>query len=131
LLGIGPKADGTLPAEAEKKMAEIGQWLQQNGKAIYNTRTAGEYKDGSVYFTQSKDGQTLYALACTNGDQVVPASVEWSGNVPAKGTKMKLLQDGTTVKWKAEGNKVKVFIPLSLQKKNMRLPALAFAYYAG
>jgi alpha-L-fucosidase len=128
LLGIGPKADGTLPAEAEKRMMEIGQWLQHNGKAIYNTRTAGEYKDGSVYFTQSKDGQTLYALACINGDQVVPASIEWSGNIPVKGIKMKLLQDGTTVKWRTEGNKVKVFIPLSLQKKNIKLPALAFAF---
>ncbi len=84
------------------------------------------YQDKDIYFTQSKDGRTLYALACINEAQGVPASVEWSGNVPAKGTKMKLLQDGTTVKWKAAGNKVTVWVPPSWQ--NAKLPALAFAF---
>lgn len=128
LLGIGPKADGRLPVEAEKKILEIGQWLQQNGEAIYNTRTAEIYKDSSVYFTKSKDSRLLYALVGIEEGKDIPAVVEWSGNLPRQGTKMKLLQDGSTVKWKSEAGKVKVYLPALLQKKYIKSPALVFVF---
>ena len=37
LLDIGPKPDGTIPAEQEKILLEIGDWLKVNGEAIYGT----------------------------------------------------------------------------------------------
>ncbi|MEO9662330.1 MAG: alpha-L-fucosidase [Maribacter dokdonensis] len=37
LLNIGPKADGTIPADQQKILFEIGDWLKVNGDAIYNT----------------------------------------------------------------------------------------------
>jgi alpha-L-fucosidase len=128
LLGVGPKPDGTLPDEVIERLAEIGEWLKINGESIYNTRATVQYKDGNVYFIQSKDMATMYALACMDESKPIPAVIEWSGNVPAKGTKMKLLQTGTSVKWAADGNKVKVSVPAVLQKSNLKIAALAFSF---
>ncbi len=128
LLGIGPKPDGTLQEEEITRLKEIGNWMTVNGSAIYNTRTTGKYVDGNIYFTQSKDSTTLYALARLPDGQPVPAQLEWSGNLPRKGSKIKLLQTGANVKWVLDGEKVKVFVPASLLKTKSNLPALAFSF---
>lgn len=51
---------------------------------------------------------TRYAIAFLPEGEAVPIMVEWSGNTPKKGSKMKLLQNGKVVKWEKEGNKVKL-----------------------
>jgi alpha-L-fucosidase len=128
LLGIGPKADGTLPVEATERLAAIGQWMKVNGEAIYNTRTVANYQQGNTWFVRSKDSATFYALTCIKEGETFPAVVEWKGNLPKKGTKMKLLQSGQTVKWVIEGDAVKVTLPAALLKTKTYYPALAFAY---
>jgi alpha-L-fucosidase len=129
LLGVGPKPDGTLPDEAVQRLAEIGKWLEVNGDAIYNTRATEHYQDGNTYFTQGKKG-ARYAIACLPDGEAIPTAVEWTGNTPKKGSKMKLLQNGKTVKWVKEGGKVKVFMPESLSKTKEAYPALAFSFTA-
>jgi alpha-L-fucosidase len=37
LLNIGPKGDGSVPAESVEAMAAIGSWMKGNGEAIYAT----------------------------------------------------------------------------------------------
>ena len=129
LLGVGPKPDGTLPAEAVTRLTEIGKWMDANGAAIYNTRSAEKYQDGTTFFTQGKKG-TRYAIACLAENQPAPTTVEWTGNAPKKGSKMTLLQDGKAVKWERKGDKVSVALPKSLSKTAGAYPALAFAFVA-
>ncbi|PRY11682.1 alpha-L-fucosidase [Pontibacter ummariensis] len=129
LLGVGPKPDGTLPEEVVERLADIGEWLEANGEAIYSTRATAHYQDGSTFFTQGKN-KLRYAIACLPEGEAVPTTLEWSGNMPKRGSKMKLLHNGKTVKWVKEGEKVRVYLPKSLSKEKGAYPALAFAFTA-
>ncbi|MBN1765166.1 MAG: alpha-L-fucosidase [Sedimentisphaerales bacterium] len=85
LLNISPKADGTIPEDQRKVLLELGDWLNQNGEAIYSTRpwiTYGEgptkepeggfsehekflnlkYSAKDIRYTCSKDGKAVYAI---------------------------------------------------------------------
>ncbi|WAJ72374.1 alpha-L-fucosidase [Catenovulum adriaticum] len=78
LLNIGPKADGSIPAEAAVPVKKIGKWLAKNGEAVYATRPwqifgegptvpsekmhgdQVEYTAKDIRFTRSKDNKNLY-----------------------------------------------------------------------
>jgi alpha-L-fucosidase len=87
LLNISPMADGTIPADQQNVLRELGQWMKINGEAIYATRpwqTFGEgptmepeggfsdhskflkleYSGKDIRYTQSKDGKSVYAITC-------------------------------------------------------------------
>lgn len=128
LLGIGPKPDGTLQEEEIKKLNEIGAWLSKNGKAIYGTRGTANYHDGNTWFTQSKDGKTLYAMLPVAEDGNWPVTIGWNGNIPVKGTTMKWLETGEKLSWSVKDNKVTVQLPKSLLSKKISVPALALEF---
>ena len=128
LLGVGPRADGTLPDEVVLRLQEIGKWMDKNGAAIYNTRTTKYYHDGNTFFTASRTGDLLYALTCLEEGEDFPSTVSWTGNLPAKGSRMRLMATGKNVSWKTEGNRVVVSLPASLRKEMSTAPALAFSF---
>ncbi|MHC4116604.1 MAG: alpha-L-fucosidase [Planctomycetota bacterium] len=68
LLNIGPKGDGSIPAESIESMKIIGKWMDTNGEAIHETKASpfekpswGRYtsKPGKIYahvFDRPKSG---------------------------------------------------------------------------
>ncbi|HVT09183.1 MAG TPA: alpha-L-fucosidase, partial [Polyangia bacterium] len=80
LLNVCPTADGTIPAEQQNILAELGKFLKQMGTAIYETRAWQVYGEGptkmggcsicapaagtaqDVRYTASKDGDAVYAI---------------------------------------------------------------------
>ncbi|MDL2299964.1 alpha-L-fucosidase [Bacteroides sp. OttesenSCG-928-E20] len=111
LLGVGPKPDGTLPEEVIERLDEIGQWMSKNGKAIYGTRITEVYNDGNTWFTQSKDGKTIFAIVCLNEGEPLPTKVVWKGNEPRKGSSVKYVPTGKNVKWKKTADGIEVTLP--------------------
>ncbi len=127
LLGVGPKPDGLFPDEATERLHEIGLWMNKNKEAIYNTRITKNYKEGNSWFTQNYKEEKRYAMVCLKDGDTLPVYLTWKMNVPKKGSKIKLLQTGETIKWVMEGDAVKVFMPASiLNRKN--LTAVSFSF---
>lgn len=123
LLGIGPDAKGVFEDKVADTMAEIGRWLDVNGEAIYGAGVLEHYNDGLVWFTSSEDGKKVYAIQTVDdATGEIPASVNWSGNLPSG--KMKLLQTGKKVGYKIEGNRVTVKLPSGVNRKE----PLVFVY---
>ncbi len=98
LLDIGPRADGTIPAEDVNVLKELGAWNQRNGEAIFNTNAG--IPQGHFYgpTTLSKDGSVLYLFL--QGDI--------SGNVTIKGLlndikNITVLGPGTSINHKVVG----------------------------
>lgn len=130
LLGVGPRPDGTFPDVAVSRMEEIGTWMKTNGKAIYGTRITADYHNGNTWFTQSKDGLMKNAVYCFTKDVTPLSTIEWTGNIPVKGTKMILLNINKPVKWEVNGDNVKVHLPESVKNNPVVYGALAFTYPA-
>jgi len=112
LLNVGPMADGTIPALQLERLLGLGQWLDVNGDAIFDTRPwqVAEGKTDSdidVRFTQK--GDTLYAtLLDTPPTQFIINDLRAS-----EGTTIQLLGQGP-VAWRQreEGIFVELTAPL-------------------
>ena len=121
LLGVGPTPTGIIEQRAAERLHEVGEWLRVNGKAVYNTRITPNYHSGNTWFTANKDGETLYAIYALPEGEKLPATIEWTGNLP-KG-RMTLLAGNKRVSYKCQGDKVIVTLP-----KNLKDEPIAFQF---
>lgn len=64
LLNIGPTPEGTIPAPSVERLMAMGDWLDINGEAIYETeRLKSDYMQGeSIRFTKKKGEATYYGI---------------------------------------------------------------------
>ena len=58
LLNIGPKADGSIPAESVQILSAVGQWMDKNGRSVYITDICQPNRSRNGSFTRR--GNTLY-----------------------------------------------------------------------
>lgn len=128
LLGVGPDARGRIPDTVTSRLQEVGRWLDKNGEAIYGTRPVAAFKWEHTYFTQKKDSSAVYAITTLDAGQPVPATIEWQGPEPVKGSSVILLQTGTRLSWKKEGGKIKVTLPASVQRSCAGQPAVVVKF---
>lgn len=131
LLGVGPKPDGTLPAEVISKLDEIGSWLNKNGNAIYDTRTLEHYSENNIFFTKNKNSNTCYALATLKEGETFPAKISWTINIPHKKSKMICLANGREMKWSLKDNTVSVEIPEDMRPVKNKINVLVFSFKKG
>jgi alpha-L-fucosidase len=62
LLDIGPKANGEIPTEEEDRLREMGLWMSVNSDCIYGVRPWVITNEGDIWFTKTKDEDTLYVI---------------------------------------------------------------------
>lgn len=119
VLGVGPTPQGLIQPEAVTRLNAIGEWLKQNGKAIYNTVTTPIYNDGQVWFTADKDGKTRYAIYLLDEGKHLPRIISWNQNVP-KGN-VRLLSTGKKLKTKTVNGRTEVTLPRGLKQQSVAL----------
>jgi len=119
VLGLGPCADGTLEEGVLSRLRDIGDWLRRNGEAIYATRPLAQFQSGDVWFTQSKDGRTAFALYALPDGERLPAQLSWKAPVPAG--KITLLNTGKRLSFKTVGDSVVVSLPANLPQEPLAL----------
>ncbi|HFK5569137.1 TPA: alpha-L-fucosidase [Elizabethkingia meningoseptica] len=91
LIDIGPKADGSIPAEQVKILENLGRWTKKYSEAIYTTRQGlpfANYRGKSalskdrkklfLYLEEAKDFTKIYGLT------TAPASARIIGDTSAK-----------------------------------------------
>lgn len=103
LLNIGPTSDGRIPVIMQQRLSDIGDWLDINGEAIYETtqwKKAPKTEEG-IYFT--KKGKDVYII-CT----------EWKSNIklPLNGKKVSLLGSDVAVSFKNTKKGMTINAPL-------------------
>lgn len=107
LLNVGPAADGTLHPIFVDRLLGIGQWLQVNDKAIYETRpwsVAQHDKNASVYYTRRKN--TVYAIM-----------TEWHSTLhlmapkPSSSTKVQMLGVKGALPWTTWSTGMVISVP--------------------
>lgn len=138
LLNVGPTADGRIPVIQQQRLLEIGEWLDQNGEAIYGSRAyqqTRQWSQGVVpkletgehmvkydvldFIDHQKQGEArIEAFFTRKGDDLFAILPRWQGNEfilkqmrVADGTKVSLLGEAGTLRWKAKGGGIAVQMP--------------------
>ena len=125
LLNVGPTAEGFIPEASVERLAEMGDWMEVNGEAIYGSRLWDHYEDGeSVRYTH------------TGGDFVYAVSLGWPGQElvlnrvePAPDSEIHLLGYPEPLRWTFEaGSGLTITLPGELQDEAARPCDYAFAF---
>ncbi|MDQ8195629.1 alpha-L-fucosidase [Coraliomargarita sp. SDUM461004] len=62
LINVGPDPLGVIPFEQDRRFRELALWMFINGESIHNVRPCEIIGDDGIYYTQSKDGSSVYAF---------------------------------------------------------------------
>lgn len=114
LLGIGPDGKGEFEPELIKNLAQVGQWLEVNGEAIYETNPVEPFSEGKVAYT-AKDDHSIYAIYMPEaGEKELPAHVMVRTSLPGK-LEVTLLASKQNLSYQRFDNILMVSIPKKLR----------------
>jgi len=126
LLGVGPDKTGNLAPEVYQRLHEIGQWIKTNGAAIYETRPIPPYQSGNWCFTQSKNGDTVYAIYLINDQELLPNTLTMPSEIALQSNLVELLGQNEPLKAFSENQQWNISLPQDLINELSQLPALVF-----
>jgi alpha-L-fucosidase len=124
LLNVGPTAEGLIPSASVERLAEMGEWMDINGEAIYGSRLWEHYDDGeSVRYTNA--GGHIYAV-----------SLGWPGRQlnlhhvrPQASSEIQLLGYGRPLSWSFDdADGLTITLPEELQDESSRPCKYAYSF---
>lgn len=129
LLNIAPSPEGEWDEGAYKLLGEIGDWMHVNGEAIYGTRSMAPYKFENICVTSKPDGTVYLIYLMEEAQKEVPSEISFSGLVPKKGSKVKILGTSKNIKMKSKGDLIHLSVPDELKERLSESPAIVFKLY--
>ena len=105
LLNVGPTAEGIIPAESQKILRTMGNWLDKNGEAIYGTSHTPFFNTGITWKCTVKPGKLYFHILVWPG-----TSLEIEG-LESEVSSAKFLADGASVRFSQNGNVLKFELP--------------------
>ncbi len=137
LLDIGPDEHGKIPPIMQERLLQIGEWMNINGEAIYNTtrwKTASQWSEGrrdytdrggdvmlkltvnpdpgfavkEVFYTYNEKTNTLYAIFPRYPDN---RKITLNNIELPKGTNVTFLSTHEKVIWAIDGNDTQIALP--------------------
>lgn len=113
VLNIGPRPDGKLPQNTIPIIREVGEWLQENGYAIYGTRPAAPYRDQNIAYTSKQD--EIYAIYLPQDQHnTLPNHLVFTVFVPVSS----VLFRGESLPFTCDGTNLTVHVPDNVPTSN-------------
>lgn len=114
LLNVGPHPDGTISEKQRETLLGIGQWLKENGEAIYGMRPRkvyGEEASPAIRFTSN--GDILYAivLGVPQGAVTVASLGRASKWIDKPVARVRLMGSEQRLGWTQESDALVVRVP--------------------
>lgn len=110
LLNVGPTAEGLIPEESVERLADMGDWMDINGEAIYQTdRLQNHFSEGeSIRYTKKKGEPVYYGISL----EELGETVQFSYLEPDEGSEVTLLGYDGLLDWEFdEENGLTIQIP--------------------
>ena len=107
LLNIGPTPDGSVPEEAVEPLLKVGEWLKENGEAVYGKMIKGggwghaKFGGNGVTWASAKEGHVYLWNVIWPKDGTM--AIGGYMNAPKKIT---LLKDGTPIDFEHKGHRI-------------------------
>ncbi|GAA5814224.1 hypothetical protein MFLAVUS_007718 [Mucor flavus] len=108
LLNIGPEGTGAIPQVMVDRLLEIGQWIEQNHEAVFDTVpywvTSSDFHElrQPLHFMQSKDGKSFYVFSL---EKPVGQRLVIKSTVPLHpDAKISLLSKSEALNWRVFSN---------------------------
>ncbi|MCD6333238.1 MAG: alpha-L-fucosidase [Bacteroidales bacterium] len=126
LLNVGPSHEGTWDPDVYDRLEKIGKWMDVNSEAIYSTRKLAPTHVGHWYFTQTKDGNTRYAIYTYFSNEKIPDQLTLKGIELNRGDRLYLLGYSSRIKWKKGENGYMINLPRHSRSFSPTLYAVCF-----
>lgn len=123
LLGVGPMASGEMCDGVYENMAIVAGWMKSNGESIKGTKPLPPSERASVPATMRGSTRYLFALPKFKDNGTRESDIEPSEDVTitlkgvGKPTSVKLLGDGSELKFEYSDNTVSVSLPADKRTK--------------
>ena len=125
LLNVGPTAEGLIPGPSIERLAEMGDWMEVNGEAIYGSRLWAHHEDGDAIRYTHTGGQFVYAV-----------SLGWPGRQlslhhlrPAVGSEIYMLGFDEPLPWAFDAQEGLIInLPEELQEESSRPCKYAYVF---